>query len=41
MENEIAEILPFATHPMQGRLAITAKKGRADLKAIFQKDSLV
>ena len=27
MENEIAEILPFATHPMQGRLAVT---GRAD-----------
>lgn len=27
MESEITEILPFATHPMQGRLAVT---GRAD-----------
>ena len=40
MENEIAEVLPFETHPMQGRLAITARKGREDLKAIFSKGSL-
>ncbi len=26
MEDEIAEVLPFATHPLQGYLAITAKK---------------
>ena len=26
MESEIAEVLPFATHPLQGFLAITAKK---------------
>ena len=26
MEDEIAEVLPFATHPLQGFLAITAKK---------------
>ena len=26
MENEIAEVLPFATHPLQGYLAVTAKK---------------
>ncbi len=41
MEKEIAEILPFATHPMQGRLAITARKGREDLKAIFSKGSIL
>jgi hydroxymethylbilane synthase/uroporphyrinogen III methyltransferase/synthase len=29
MEDEITEILPFPTHPMQGRLAITAKRGEA------------
>lgn len=41
MANEIAEVLPFETHPMQGRLAITARKGRDDLKKIFKKDSLI
>lgn len=41
MENEIAQILPFATHPMQGRLAITAKKGREDLKEIFKKGNIL
>ena len=41
MEGEIAEILPFATHPMQGRLAVTARKGRNDLKAIFSKGSIL
>lgn len=41
MENEIAEVLPFNTHPMQGRLAVTARKGRDDLKAIFAKDSIL
>ena len=41
MEDEITEVLPFATHPMQGRLAVTARKGREDLKAIFAKDSIL
>ena len=41
MESEIAEILSFATHPMQGRLAVTARKGRNDLKAIFSKGSIL
>lgn len=41
MEDEIAEVLPFETHPMQGRLAVTARKGRNDLKAIFAKDSIL
>ncbi len=41
MESEISEILPFSTHPMQGRLAITAKKGNERLKAIFSKGSIL
>ena len=41
MENEIAEVLSFETHPMQGRLAITARKGRKDLKEIFAKNSIL
>lgn len=41
MQHEIAEVLPFATHPMQGRLAVTARKGREDLKAIFSKGSIL
>jgi len=40
-EDEIAEILPFSTHPMQGRLAITARKGRSDLKELFAKGSIL
>lgn len=35
LEAEIAEVLPFETHPIQGRLAVTARKGRDDLKAVF------
>ncbi len=41
LQNEIAQILPFSTHPMQGRLAVTALKGRADLKAIFAPQSII
>ena len=41
MENEIAEVLPFATHPLQGYLAITAKKGSLDLKAAFASKSIL
>ena len=41
MEDEITEVLNFETHPMQGRLAITALKGRDDLKAVFSKDSII
>ena len=41
MEDEITQVLPFATHPMQGRLAITARKGREDLKALFAKDNML
>lgn len=41
MEQEIAEVLPFETHPMQGRLAVTARKGREDLWAVFSKGSIL
>lgn len=41
MEHEIAEVLPFETHPMQGQLAVTARKGRDDLKAIFANGSIL
>ena len=30
MENEIAEILPFATHPLQGYLAVTGRKVKSE-----------
>ena len=41
MEDEITEVLPFSTHPMQGRLAITARKGDTYLREIFKKDSIL
>lgn len=40
MANEIAEVLPFPTHPLQGFLAITAKKGSA-LKQAFASKSIL
>lgn len=40
MEDEIAEELPFPTHPLQGFLAITAKKG-SDLKQAFASKSIL
>ena len=40
MEDEIAEVLPFPTHPLQGFLAITAKKGSA-LKQAFASKSIL
>ena len=41
MEEEIAEVLPFPTHPLQGFLAITAKKGSQDLKQAFASKSIL
>ena len=41
MEDEIAEVLPFPTHPLQGFLAITAKKGSQDLKLAFALKSIL
>ena len=41
MEDEIAEVLPFATHPLQGFLAITAKKGSEELRATFASQSIL
>ncbi len=40
MEDEIAEVLPFPTHPLQGFLAITAKKG-SNLKPAFASKSIL
>ena len=40
MEDEIAEVLPFPTHPLQGFLAITALKGSA-LKQAFACKSIL
>lgn len=40
MEDEIAEVLPFPTHPLQGFLAITAKKG-SDLQQAFASKSIL
>ena len=40
MEDDIAEVLPFPTHPLQGFLAITAKKG-SDLKQAFASKSIL
>ena len=40
MEDEIAEVLPFPTHPLQGFLAVTAKKG-SDLKQAFASKSIL
>jgi uroporphyrinogen III methyltransferase/synthase len=37
MRDEIAEVLPFDTHPLQGYLAITARTDREDLPALFEK----
>ena len=41
MKDEIAEVLPFPTHPLQGFLAITAKKGSQDLKQAFASKSIL
>ena len=41
MTDEISEVLPFATHPLQGFLAVTALRGRDDLKALFVRDNLL
>lgn len=40
MKDEIAEVLPFPTHPLQGFLAITALKGSA-LKQTFASKSIL
>ena len=41
MEDEIAEVLPFPTHPLQGFLAVTGKKGSQDLKQAFTLKSIL
>lgn len=37
LEDRISQILSFETHPLQGCLAVVAKKGRYDLADIFRK----
>lgn len=39
MEDEIAEVLPFATHPLQGFLAITAKKVKSEKQRVKNQNS--
>lgn len=41
LEESIAEILPFQTHPLQGYLAITALRGRSELKELFSKKNVL
>lgn len=41
MEADISEVLPFETHPLQGYLAITAVKGRQDLKRLFEREDVL
>ena len=40
LENRISEILPLITHPLQGNLAVVAKRGRADLIKMFYKHDI-
>ncbi len=35
IEKQADEVLPFSTHPMQGNLAIVARKDRPDLQELF------
>jgi uroporphyrinogen III methyltransferase/synthase len=36
LEHRIGEILPFATHPLQGHLAVTALRNRPDVKRLWE-----
>jgi uroporphyrinogen III methyltransferase/synthase len=35
LRHRIGEVLPFATHPLQGHLAVTALRGRTELKRLW------
>jgi uroporphyrinogen III methyltransferase/synthase len=41
MEEEVSEVLPFATHPLQGFLAITARRGNEELHQLFADGNLL
>ena len=41
MEDDISEVLPFETHPLQGYLAITALRGREELKTAFKREDVL
>ncbi|HRZ86566.1 MAG TPA: uroporphyrinogen-III C-methyltransferase [bacterium] len=37
----IAEILPFASHPLQGSIAVVARSGRPDLRELFREHDIL
>lgn len=41
LKEHITQILPFETHPLQGNLAIVARKERPDLKALFSSQNII
>lgn len=41
MEDDISEVLPFETHPLQGYLAVTALRGREELKTLFKREDVL
>ena len=41
MEEEISEVLPFETHPLQGYLAVTARRGSDALRLLFSSGSVL
>lgn len=41
LEQEISERLPFDTNPLQGYLAITARKNSPELKCLFERENLL
>jgi len=41
LKNCITQILLFETHPLQGNLAIVARKERSDLKALFSSQNII
>jgi len=40
LSDKVAEVLPFETPPLQGKLAVVAKTGRPELKALFEKQDI-
>ncbi|MDR1673613.1 MAG: uroporphyrinogen-III C-methyltransferase [Bacteroidales bacterium] len=39
-ERRIAETLPFATHPLQGNIAVTGRKDREELRELFYRHDI-
>jgi uroporphyrinogen III methyltransferase/synthase len=40
IDDRAAQVLPFKTHPLQGNLAVTGKKGHPALKSLFAKHDI-